>query len=202
MSRSLMRRSAPAGAAPISNSASAAANPGHRRAFQAFIRLTRHYTAPQRVLRARVTEGRPGFPGPPCSGGREAAGGNEGFCGLRDDRDDSGGSAPVEAERALNGHDQLEVQRMARVACDDVSRDPPAEQREIADEVERFVAHELVTIAETVQSRALADHDRVVERPTERAAALAQEAEIFEEPVRACRGVLGDERLFRRRPRQ
>ena len=112
------------------------------------------------------------------------------------------GGAAIEAERALDGHDQLEVQGVARVARDDVAGDGTAEQRQVADEVEHLVADELVAIAQPVERRGLADDDRVVERAAERAPTLSQEAQIFQEAVRARRRVLGDERLLRRRPGQ
>src|SRR5262249_3784934 len=115
-------------------------------------------------------------------GGGQAAGGDERLGGLGGERQHrTAGGAPLEAQRTLNGHDQLEIQRVACIACDDVPGDAPAQQRQVADEVEHLVAHELVAIAQAVEGGTLADDDRVVERAAERATALAQEAEIFQE---------------------
>src|SRR5438445_3368429 len=144
------------------------------------------------------------FRGPPCLERRQPRGVGEALRRLGRRR---GGShaqrgAAVETEGALDGYHQLEIQRVARVARDDVARDAPAEQREVAEEVEYLVAHELVAVTEAVQGAVLADDDRVVERAAERAPALAQEAEILEEAVGARRRVLGDERLLGRRPGQ
>src|SRR5438445_13617182 len=77
---------------------------------------------------------------------------------------EGGGGSALEAERALDGDDQLEVERVAGVARDHVTEDGPAQQREVADEVEHLVAHELVAVAQAVERAALADHDRVLER--------------------------------------
>src|SRR6266850_5990736 len=226
MSRSLMRRSARAGAAPASSSsANVVAKRGHRRAFGTFIRRTRHYSAAAADGPAsaggQVIEEGPGFPGgapsvggyggywgpfrgPPCLQSRQARGVGEALrrLGRRRDGGHAERGAAVETEGALDGHHQLEVQRVARVTRYDVARDAPAEQREVAKEVEHLVAHELVAVTEAVEGAVLADDDRVVERAAERAPALAQEAEILEESVGARGRVLGDERLLGRRPGQ
>src|SRR5207247_25397 len=69
MSRSLIRKSARAGAAPASSSSAnaAAGSPGHRRAFGTFIRRTRHYKhgGPRRAPHTPGRSGRPGEPGAP-----------------------------------------------------------------------------------------------------------------------------------------
>ena len=74
------------------------------------------------------------------------------------------GRPALQAERALDRDDQLEVQRVAGVAGDDVAEQRPSEQGQVADQVEDLVAHELVAKRRVVQHAALADHDRVVER--------------------------------------
>src|SRR6267143_5374599 len=142
--------------------------------------------------------------GPPMSEGSQPGGVGEALrrLGRRRGGGQAERGAAVETEGALDGHHQLEVQRVARVTRDDMARDAPAEQREVAEEVEYLVAHELVAVTEAVQGAVLADDDRVVERAAERAPALAKEAEILEESVGARGRVLDDERLLGRRPGQ
>src|SRR5207245_7370623 len=147
MSRSLIRKSARAGAAPASSSSAnaAAGSPGHRRAFGTFIRRTRHYKhggprraphTPRTLGAPRGTRGAPRSPGHrrPAAGALlrngEPGGAAEGLGrlgGLRR-RHGAGGGAAVEAEGVLDGHHELEVQRVARVARDDVPPDAPSEQ--------------------------------------------------------------------------
>src|SRR6267143_3306122 len=208
MSRSLMRRSARAGAAPASSSsANVVAKRGHRRAFGTFIRRTRHYSAADMggPEMAPPTPQRSSGPGEPVAllDGRRVPGLERGQArgvgealrrlGRRRDGGHAERGAAVETEGALDRHHQLEVQRVARVTRDDVARDAPAEQREVAEKVEHLVAHELVAVTEAVEGVALADDDRVVERAAERAPALAQETEILEKAVGARGRVLGDE---------
>src|SRR2546428_8670060 len=72
--------------------------------------------------------------------------------------------APLEAERTLNRDDEVEVQRVAGVARDDVADDGPPEQRQITDEIQHLVPNELVAVAEAVQDAPLAHADRVLDR--------------------------------------
>ena len=91
----------------------------------------------------------------------EAGGGDESLVLDRDRNDPHGGGGrpALEAERPLDGHHQLVVERVAGVACDDVAVDRATEEREVADEVEDLVADELVAIAESVERPALADDE-------------------------------------------
>src|SRR2546422_4139660 len=179
MSRSLIRKAGRAGAAPASSSSAnaAAGSPGHRRAFGTFIRRTRHYKTwgtskgppyPRTLGAPRGTRGAPRSPGHRRPAARvrlrngEAGGAGEGLGRLGGHRRRHGarGGAAVEAEGALDGHHELEVQRVARVARDDVPPDAPAEQRQVTQEIEHLVAHELVTVAEPVEGGALAEIGR------------------------------------------
>ena len=78
--------------------------------------------------------------------------------------------------------------------------DGPAEERQIAEQIQDLVADELVAVAEPVQRAAIAEHDRVVERAPARQTVLPHEPEVAEEAVRPGRGELLDERPLARRP--
>ena len=78
----------------------------------------------------------------------------------------------AQPDGALDRLHDLEVERVAAVACDDVGADRTAEQRQIPEQVENLVAHELVAEAKAVQRAAVAEHDRVVERAAAREAVL------------------------------
>src|SRR5881296_2765292 len=106
----------------------------------------------------------------------------------------------LEPRRALNCEHQLEVEGVAAVARDNVRAKGPAEQRQIAEQVQDLVADELVAVAQPVQRAAIAEHDRVVERAAARQAVLPHEPEVAEEAVRPGRGELLDERPLTRRP--
>ena len=62
--------------------------------------------------------------------------------------------------------------------------------------------HELVAEAKAVQRRAVAEHDRVVERAAAGQAVLPHDAQVLEKAVRARRRELLDERPLGRRPRE
>ena len=98
----------------------------------------------------------------------------------------------------LDRGDQREVEGVAGVARDDVTEDRPAQQREVADQVEDLVADELVAVAELVQDAALADDDRVVERAALGEAVLPEVPHVLQEPVGAGGGELLDEHVLRR----
>ena len=98
----------------------------------------------------------------------------------------------------LDRGDQREVEGVAGVARDDVAEDRPAQQREVADQVENLVTDELVAVAELVQDAALADDDRVVERAALREAVLPEIPHVLQEPVGAGGGDLLDEHVLRR----
>src|SRR5580765_3597675 len=108
------------------------------------------------------------------------------------------GRPALEADGALDGLHDLEVERVAAVACDDVGADRTAEQREIPEQVENLVAHELVAEAKTVQRAAVTEHDRVVERAAAREAVLPHDPEVAQEAVCPRRSELIDERSLGR----
>src|SRR5689334_3217602 len=60
------------------------------------------------------------------------------------------GSA-LEADGALHRLHELEVERVTSVARDDMGTDRTAEQREIAEQIQDLVTHELVVEAQPVQ---------------------------------------------------
>src|ERR1051326_2636241 len=76
----------------------------------------------------------------------------------------------------------------------DLADDRPSDQREIADEVEHFVAHELV--AETKRSAdhaAFVEHDRVLDRAAARETNCAQLLDVAHEAERSRRRDLAEE---------
>src|SRR5712692_6550956 len=156
-----MRKSARAGTATMS----AASSQTSRRHLQSIRRqaiLYRNRRGPGRA---------PSGPGPVWSrldgggGGQQVAEERGRFEG-----DHAGGTA-LETERALDRHHQLEVDRVAGVARDDVTDERPAEQGEIADEVEHLVANELVAVPEAVQEAVRASRGKVLdEHPLRRRA--------------------------------
>src|SRR2546428_13129553 len=78
-------------------------------------------------------------------GGGGARGGGAGEAGRGDVRQDSEGDArgpPLDAQGALDRQPELDVERVAPVARDDVREDRAAEERQVADEVEDLVADE------------------------------------------------------------
>src|SRR5262245_3224055 len=89
---------------------------------------------------------------------------------------------------------------MPAVARDDVRLERPAEQRQIAEQIQDLVADELVAVTEPVQRAAVAEHDRIVQRSAASQAVLSHETEVPEEAVGPGRGELLDERPLRRRP--
>src|SRR5215470_11617587 len=195
-SRSLMRSSASAGAATESASAAATIWLWNRRAR---IRRTGHYS----VANARQPwQIRDGVRLVRALDRGETGRRHEG-CGLVACRRGDGRSgSPVQPDSPLDREDQLEVEGVAAVACDHVRAKLPAEQRQIAEQIQNLVANELVLVAEAVQRAAVAEHDGVIERSAARQAVLPHETKISEEAVGAGRGVLLDERPLRRRPRK
>src|SRR5262249_43002632 len=99
----------------------------------------------------------------------------------------------LESHGPLDGEHELEVESVAAVSRDDVRAELPAEQRQISEQIQDLVSDELVLVAEAVQRAAVAEHDRVVERPASRQAVLAHETEVPEEAVGPGRGELFDE---------
>src|SRR5256885_14868859 len=91
---------------------------------------------------------------------------------LGEDADRGARGPPLEAEGLLDGEHELEVERVAAVARDDVAEDGSAEQRQVADQIEDLVPDELVAVAEAVERAAVADDDRGVERATPRGTVL------------------------------
>src|SRR5437899_4821765 len=164
------------------------------------IRQRGHYSCGG-LPRAPVQGGCPAWGGPlawldPGGSGDQAPG----EWGRFGDGDADG--APLEAERTLNRDDEVEVQRVAGVARDDVADDGPPEQRQITDEIEHFVPNELVAVAEAVQDAPLAYADRVLERRSAGQAPLAHRSQVLEKAVRAGGSEVLDEHLLRRRARE
>src|SRR5262249_18896883 len=100
---------------------------------------------------------------------------------------DEAGGAALEAERALDLDDQLEVEIVAGVAGDDVADHRAPQQGQVADEVEDLVPHELITIAQPVEYAVLPEYDRVGHRSTTRQPVATELAEILQEAVRSRR---------------
>ena len=83
---------------------------------------------------------------------------------------------------------------MPGVPGDDVALHRAADQRQVPDDVEDLVAHELVLEPEgAVQDPLLAHHDGVVQGPAEREALLPEQLEVLQEAVRPRGGELLDE---------
>src|SRR5207244_1511634 len=100
---------------------------------------------------------------------------------LAERADRGGDGAALEPERALDPEHELEVHVVARVARDDVTEHRTAEQREIADEIEDLVPHELVAVPEAVHDGVLADDDGVLERSAARQTVFPHRAKVLQE---------------------
>ena len=101
----------------------------------------------------------------------------------------------VGSSRILRG--ERRVQRVAAAMRDEVADHRMADEREVADDVEDLVAHELVVEPQRViQHARFAENDRVVERSAEREAALPQHLDFLQEPERPRRSNLLDEALL------
>src|SRR5262245_16632599 len=119
-----MRRSAPAGVAAATTSTISAAAPRERTPVTARIE-TRHYSAPRRAaLNYGVNLDR----------GQTRGRRDDGVADRRH-ADGRTGRPAFEAERALDCHHQIEIQRVPCVARDHVAQDRTAQQGEVADEV-------------------------------------------------------------------
>src|SRR2546429_4499674 len=129
------------------------------------------------------------------AGGSDAGEAGRGY--LRQDSEGDARGPPLDAQGALDRQPELDVERVAPVARDDVREDRTAEERQVADEVEDLVPDELVAVAQAVERAAVREHDRVVERAAAREAVLPHEPEVLEEPVGARRGDVLDEGALR-----
>ncbi len=88
---------------------------------------------------------------------------------------------------------QLRVQGMAGAMGDDVTDDRISDERQVTDDVQDLVTHELVFEAQGVQHAGVADDDGVFERAAERQAVLAQPFHFLQEAEGARgRDVIGE----------
>src|SRR5206468_9565780 len=74
---------------------------------------------------------------------------------LRQDSEGGARGPPLDAQGALDRQPELDVERVAPVARDDVREDRAAEERQVADEVEDLVADEPVAVAQAVERAAV-----------------------------------------------
>ena len=89
------------------------------------------------------------------------------------------------------------VQRVTAAMRHEMADHGVAHQREVADDVEDLVTHELVVEAKGVVEHArLTEDDRVVERAAKSETALAQHFDFLQKPERAGRRDVFDEALF------
>src|SRR5256884_6146269 len=83
------------------------------------------------------------------AGGSDAGEAGRGY--LRQDSEGGARGPPLDAQGALDRQPELDVERVAPVARDDVREDRAAEERQVADEVEDLVAGGLRAVAQGVE---------------------------------------------------
>src|SRR5690242_13681176 len=100
------------------------------------------------------------------------------------------------AEARAQHREQRGVVAVARLPRDDAAANRPAEQIEVADDVEDLVAHELVLEAQRrIHDALVADEDEVVEPAAGGEAHALERLDLLHEPERARRRDLARERL-------
>src|SRR6266508_855622 len=90
-------------------------------------------------------------------------------------REDLERGPSLEPDGSLDREHELDVERVAAVAGNDVRPDRAAQEGQVPDQVQHLVPDELVPVSKAVQRPAIAEHDRVVQGATPREAVLSHE---------------------------